>query len=331
MPDNFPPMYEYLKCGRAFVLAVSGQASTYCGIGVCDPYLSQSFAALAPFRYFRSAFTWTNTAGAIAILAGQTVNSFNTGFEENHSGDGLVGPNNISDTDAQSGGVNADRGQVFFALGMTCQAEDPFQDGTVLADTSGRIIPDFLRPDVGYHSLLISEVLNYTAIQFKFGNQGCEFKIGLAKFYPDWAGPSGDRATRNGQTGAPGLFLPFAVGICTGAKDEVKQLKITLTIAVSLQVGPVLGIPTPAGATVKTPILLGLIGYVCCVGDANNCGLPSLTPEEVMVVKNTLRQNPAPSLSGITAPMAPAGYAGQFQGQPQYAPAGYPQLPYGTR
>jgi hypothetical protein len=331
---GFPPAYEYLKCGRAFVLAVNGQASTYCGVGLCDPYLSSSFAALAPFRYFRSAFTWSVTypalpfsGGVFTIPAGQSIAAFNTGFDETHSGDGLAPcPNNVSDTNAQSGGVNADRGQVFFASGMTVQAEDPF---VLNADCSRQII-DALRPDAGYHSLLISDILNYAAYTFKFGNQGCEFKLGLAKHYPDWGGPSGDRATRNGQVGAPGLYLPFTVGICTGAKDEVKQLKMTIVIAATLVVGPVLGaspfsfdIPpsTDPVTLVKGPILTTLIGYICCVGDVNNCGMPVLTPEEVMVVKNTLRQNPAPLPPhgglGLAAPV-PAGY-------PQGYPGGYPQ------
>ncbi len=329
MPDNvagFPPAYEYLKCGRAFVLAVTGQASTYCGVGICDPYLSASFAALAPFRYFRSAFTWIVVAKIISIAAGQTISAFNTGPDENHSGDGLQGPVTFSDANTQTGGVNADRGQVFFASGMTVQAEDPFQYVTSAAgDANTRQLTEFLQPDAGVqggvHDMLMSDVLNYAAYTFRFGNQGCDFRVGLAKHFPDWGGPSG-RALRNGQTAAPGLYLPFTVGICTGAKDEVKQLKMTISIGVSLQVIVPAGAPTPDDTDVKTPILTTLIGYVCCVGDANNCGLPTLTPEEVMVVKNTLRQNPAPQGGlGISSVVAPGGYPNPY-GQ---LPPGYPQ------
>ena len=315
---GFPPAYEYLKCGRAFVLAVNGQASTYCGIGLCDPYLNASFAAIAPFRYYRSAFTWTNTPAAKTLLipAGQSIQAFHLGPDETHSGDGLQGPVTFSDANTQPGGVNADRGQVFFASGMTVQAEDPFQFVTAGADANVRQISEFLSPGAdgegGVHDMMMSDVLNYAAYTFRFGNQGCDFRVGLAKHYPDWGGPSG-RALRNGQTGAPGLYLPFSVGICTGARDEVKQLRMTIVIGVGLQVIVPAGAPTPPAGDVKGPILTTLIGYICCVPDANNCGLPTLTPEEVMVVKNTLRQNPAPmpgpALQGLTAPGGyPQGY-----------------------
>ena len=290
-------IYEFLRMGRHWVLEVVGQPSTYCGIGVCDPILGQHISALSPFRYSTCLFQWVASADVpagngfdLTLARGTSAELFAAGVDESGASQGIWWVLTTADTDLTAGGAPIDRGLKFCSTGMTVECPDTFQRGYPgNTATDPREVPAALRsqPDgPQYNQTIIKAMINYTAFELRFGNQGCFHRVGLAADWPHWGGPSGEAATRIGLTSMPGAYLPFMASVCLGSVDEVKQLRITARFGHAYVVDndPTAPLPEPnnnvadegelfSAAHVYAPVRVHMVGYICCVPDLALCGI----------------------------------------------------------
>jgi len=304
--------------GRPWVLGIQNQVVSYCGIGVCDPLLQNSVSALEPFRYATGLYQWALTVAGGDLTLGQNVelDLFTFGVGEQIPGGWWI--NTISDTDLFKSGAPVDRGFMFLGTGITAEALDVFQRGgpAGTAASDPKVFSSWLNESddgAGYSFLIQKFHLNYTAIQFTFGDTGCSYRLGVLAYWPQWGGPAGSQTVRNGLVATPGMYLPFTTAVCIGSAFDVKSLTLTLT---SGQAGTVQNngntptvIPANGVGTVFAPVRITVVGYIVCVPVENWCGVPMLTPDEVILLRNRLGiQSVQPGMSG-NAPMiqAPGG------------------------
>lgn len=294
-------IWKALVPGRPWVLGIQNQVVSYCGIGVCDPLLQNSVSALEPFRYATGLFQWTIAAAAGNITIGQNVelDLFTAGVGEAIPGGWWI--QTISDTDTFKQGAPVDRGFMFLATGLVAEVPDPFTrggSGTSAADP--KVYSAFLAESndgAGYSFLLQKFHLNYTAIQFSFGDTGCSYRLGVLALWPQWGGPAGAQTVRNGVVATPGMYLPFTTAVCIGSAFDVKQLTLTLTTGQAGTVENNGAQPTPGATTVFVPVRIIIVGYLVCVPVENYCGVPMLTPDEVIALRQRLgMQGVAPGL-----------------------------------
>jgi len=319
------PGYKAFAVGRPWVLGVQNQVVSYCAMGVCDPSVQNSVSALEPFRYATGLFAWQSLATAVptgggagqpintdgnnlTIASGATLNLFQAGVGDAIPlSDGTTWwVNTISDTDLLRSGAPIDRGFMFLGTGLVFEAMEPFQrGGTFTAPTDPKLFSKWLeRQDdgPGYGQAIQQAMINYTAMQVSFSDAGTTFRIGVGAFYPQWGGPSGSQSIRNGNVGTPGTYLPFTTGICTGSRDDVRQLTLALLFGQSATVQNNPTEPTVSGSTlsgvintanngtVYAPVRVTLVGYMVCVPSDAYCGVPSFTPDEVMALRSQLGQ-----------------------------------------
>lgn len=355
--------YKAYIPGRPWVLGIQNQVVSYCGVGICDPILQNSVSALEPFRYATCLFEWdlvaTVTPGGGGAVSAANADGDDLEIESNQQrelftqgvGDPMPGGwwiQTISDTDLFRQGAPVDRGFMFLVTGLTCNALDCFQrGGSGAAAGDPKLYSVFLQcTEAGpSYSFLIQKFhINYTAIQFAFGDTGCSYRLGIGGFYPTWGDPAGSSTVRNGLVSTPGMYLPFTTAVCVGSRDDVKQLKVTLTTGQSGRVQNNPAQPTVAGSLPATagtinaandgrvfcPFRVVAVGYIVCVPYENYCGIPTLTPDEVILFRQRLGITPVFAQPGVleqplpAMPMAPAMPMNPGSPMGLSAPAGYP-------
>jgi hypothetical protein len=329
-------MFKALSVGRPWVLGIQNQVVSYCGVGLCDPLLQNSVSALEPFRYATCLFAWSLVAtqgpNGSSIAAGddganlqiptqQEREIFVSGVGEPMPGGWWI--QTISDTDLFRSGAPVDRGFMFLVTGVTFNALDVFQrGGSGALPDDPKNYSNWLQEShngPGYGFIIQKFHINYTAMQFTFGDTGCSYRIGVGGFWPTWGDPSGAQTVRNGLVATPGMYLPFTTAVCIGARDDVRQLTITLTTGQSGLVQSNPAHPTIAGSkpatagtingkndgTVYAPVRVVAVGYIICVPYADYCGIPTLTPDEVMLLRARLGLQPVGAPVGGSPMMLP--------------------------
>ena len=348
-----PMLYQALSCGRPWVLGVSNQVVDYCGLGVMDSLLQASVNALEPFRYstglFQADLIATPISGApgtftaanadgnnIGISQNQELDLFTTGIGEPVPGGWWI--NTISDTDLLRSGAPINRGFMFLSTGMAAEVHQPFQQG---GDGSGTnpSNPKFYSAWLtgapngpGYSAEIQSFLLNYVGVQVQFADEGQTYRLGTLGQYPQFGGPRGAGAVPNGVTATPGMYTPFTTGIAFGSRDDLKQMTATLTTGQAATIQNNSGLATVAGSvaatdqtinnansgTVYCPVRLLFIGYIICVPFENYCGIPQLTPDEVIALRarmglgpmgNSAVQGPGAAQLGSTTALQSQGNA----------------------
>lgn len=332
-------LYKALSVGRPWVLGIQNQVVSYCGVGICDALLANSVSALEPFRYATGLFSWASVAtqnnalippaqslanhdgNDLAIASGQEVDLFTSGVGEAIPGGWWI--QTISDTDLFRSGAPVDRGFMFLVTGVTFSSMDVFQRGdTGTSATDSKMYSNFLEGGAsgpGYGFLIQKFHINYTAMQMTFGDTGCSYRIGIGAFWPDWGHPTGQQTVGNGVVATPGMYLPFTTAVCIGARDDVKQLTLTLTTGQAGRVQNNPAQPTISGSlaatnvtingvndgTVHAPVRVVTVGYIVCVPYADYCGIPTLTPDEVVLLRQRLGlQTMTPSVMTPGSPMS---------------------------
>src|SRR6185369_2806051 len=229
------PLYKAFMPGRPWVLGIQNQVVSVCGVGICDPLLSNSTRALEPFTYATVLFAWSmvatgdnlaNVAGDdLEIESGQQRIAFQSGVGELIPGGWWL--QTISDTDTFKSGAPVDRGFMFLATGMITNALDPFQrGGTGASAADPKLYSAWLQESEdgpGYSFLIIKFHINYTAMELSFGDTGCRYRLGTLALWPTWGHPAGAQTVRNGLVATPGMYLPFTTAVCVGSRDDVKQ------------------------------------------------------------------------------------------------------------
>ncbi len=350
--DGGMAAYKVLSVGRPWVLGIQNQVVSYCGVGLCDPILQNSVSAMEPFRYASCLFTWTNigTTGGLAPIAansdggnlslatGTEIDLFQAGVGDPMPGNGWW-IQTISDTDLFRSGAPVDRGFMFLVTGVTFEALDCFQrGGTGTSATDPKFYSNWLHESnngPGYSFNIQKFHMNYTAMQFTFGDTGCSYRIGVGAFWPHWGGPAGSQTVRNGLICTPGMYLPFTTSVCIGARDDVKQLTLTLTSGQGGVIQSVPALPTIAGSLAATngtintanngdvhcTVRVMTIGYIVCVPYADYCGIPTLTPDEVQLFRARLGLQPTQGATQPTyAPGAVQTVGPNMIGTPQVTP-----------
>jgi hypothetical protein len=304
-------VWKALVPGRPWVLGIQNQIVSYCGVGICDPLLQNSVSALEPFRYATGLFQWALAAAGGDLTIGQNVelDLFTFGV-----GDPIPGgwwTQTISDTDLFKAGAPVDRGFMFLGTGLATEALDPFQrGGTGASATDPKLFSAWLSEaddGAGYSFMIQKFHLNYTAIQFTFGDTGTTYRLGVLAFWPQWGGGAGSQTVRNGVVSTPGMYLPFTTAICIGSAFDVKQLTLSLFTGQSGDIQnngtqPTALAPNGTG-TVFAPVRIMVVGYIVCVPVENWCGVPMLTPDEVIM----LRQRLGMAVAAPSAPTQPVG------------------------
>ena len=363
-PNQSDPMlYQALACGRPWVLGVSNQVVDYCGLGVMDSLLQASVNALEPFRYSTGAFqgelgpspisgapgtfTAVNIDGNNIIFSqNQELDLFTTGIGEPAPGEWWL--NTISDTDLLRSGAPINRGFMYLSTGMTAESHHPFQqsgDGLNTA-TNPKLYSAWLvnAPNgPGYSTTIQSMILNYAGVQVQFADEGQTYRLGTVGQYPQFGGPRGSGDISNGVTYAPGTYLPFTTGIAFGSRDDLKQMTATVTLGQEVVIQNNAVVKTVAGSaaatsktinaanngTVYAPLRLLFIGYIICVPFENYCGIPQLTPDEVIALRARMGVGPLGN-----NPLSPPGSTNQPPGAPwggpvpSAPPQGSPVPPY---
>ncbi len=325
-------LYKALSVGRPWVLGIQNQVVSYCGVGICDALLANSVSALEPFRYATTLFPWSSVATQNNALVPPALTAANADGNDLQiptqterdiftSGVGELIPGGwwiqtISDTDLFRSGAPVDRGFMFLVTGVTFSAMDAFQRGGTGADAGDpKMYSNFLVGEAsgpGYSFNMQKFHINYTAMQFTFGDTGCSYRIGIGAFWPDWGHPTGQQALGNGCVSTPGMYLPFTTAVCIGARDDVKQLTVSLTTGQSGRIQNEPAKPTVSGSlpatnhtintlndgTVYAPVRVLAVGYIVCVPYADYCGIPTLTPDEVVLLRQRLGlQTMSPGMS----------------------------------
>ena len=313
-------VWKALVPGRPWVLGIQNQIVSYCGVGICDPLLQNSVSALEPFRYQTGLFHWGLAVNGGDLTIGQNVelDLFTAGVGDTIPGGWYI--NTISDTDLFKQGAPVDRGFMFLGTGIAAEALDPFQrGGTGTAAADPKYFSAWLNEaddGAGYSFLIQKFHLNYTAIQFTFGDTGTSYRLGVLAFWPQWGGPRGSQSVGNGLVATPGMYLPFTTAICIGSAFDVKQLTLSLTTgqAGTIQnngAQPTVQFPSTntVDPTVYAPVRIMVVGYIVCVPVENWCGVPMLTPDEVILLRQRLGM-------AAVSPSAPQATTAMVQAQP---------------
>lgn len=258
--------------GRPFVLGVSNQPQSFCGVGLCDPLLAQSVSGLEPFRYHRGAFSFALAAdgGDLTIAAGTEIKLFTSGVGELATDAGYWFSQTTSDTDLLKSGAPTDRPYFFMVCGIAATVEAPHQrGGTGAAATDPRKYLAWMLPEFGYTQGLIQAIMNGVAVSLKFGDTGCEFRAGILALLPQWGGAAGGPVVRNGVVATPGQYLPTNAAFVIGPRDDSRQLTVKLAMGQAATIGnngisPTLktGVNTGDIGTVYVPVLIVLPGYM---------------------------------------------------------------------
>jgi len=109
------------------------------------------------------------------------------------------------------------------------------------------------------------------------------------------------------------MYLPFTTAVCIGARDDVRQLTVTLTTGQSGRVQNNPAQPTIAGTLAATagtinvlndgttycPVRIVAVGYIVCVPYADYCGVPTLTPDEVLLLRARMGLQPVGGQAGL--------------------------------
>lgn len=323
--------FRFLTCGRPFVLGVNNQVVSYCGQPLCDPLLQSSVSAHEPFRYATGLFHWepvaTHVPGGpvpadnadsddLAIETQQQLNLFQSGVGELMPGGWWI--QTISDTDTFRQGAPVDRPYCFLVTGLTFNALDAFQrGGTGTSGSDPRLYSNWLQQSTngpGYSFQMQRFHINYTAMQFIFGDTGSTYRVGIGGYWPVWGDPTGDQTVRNGLTSAPGMYLPFTTAVCVGPRDDARFLNLQLTTGQAGRVQNNPAQPTISGSregtdqtinlandgTTYVPVRVTLVGYIVCVPGSDQCGIPTLSPDEIAVIRS--RYLGTPMVGGIPTP-----------------------------
>jgi hypothetical protein len=278
-------MPAVLAPGRPFILGVNGQTLSFCGVGICDPMLQNSINALMPLVYDTAFHTWTlAAAGADLVHQPQELQLFTAGVGETGAATNVWYPKTPSETNLFRGGAPVDRPFMFLVTGLTFSALDPHQrggEGAAAADP--KYYSAWLQESEdgpGYSFLMQKFHINNDALRMRFGDTGCEYRVGLGAFSPPWGDPAGAQTVRNGLTSTPGMYLPFTTSVCIGSRDDVKQLTLFAATGHAGQIQNNAAVPTALppendDGTVYVPIRVATVGYMICVPLQDYCGVPS--------------------------------------------------------
>lgn len=245
--------------------------------GACDPMkeAAEQRSTLEVYRYSTGFLQFATAAGAnpsATIAVGASINLFDAGIgDPNGTTEGFpagVVPS-FTETDAFPTGAPVDIGFCFYAFGMTFQVLRPFRYDAV----NNRKLYD---PAVDeYEGRFAQAIQHGVSVMFTFGNTACQYTLGNPGHWGSMAGPRGAGVVSNsGQVN--GLYLPFRVPICCGARDTTKQLTAVVTVGGTVQGMAGMGIevvgnainPLTASTTYFVPIQMQLLGIAIPGGPA---------------------------------------------------------------
>lgn len=293
--------YKALIPGRPWVLGVENQVIQVCGIGICDPILVNNINALAPLTYDGAVFSWDVVSAvnpdpppasllSLVLPDNITREFFTTGVGELISGGWWI--KTISDTNAFKGGTTVDRGFMFLITGFAVEVHDAFTKENDTASAKKRY-PAWLQmadDGVGYSFCMQKYLINYLAFTLTFGDTGQLYRIPVASLLPPWGGPNGAQTVRNGQTCMPGAYLPLTTGICAGSRDDVRHMTLTGFCGIGQVIDGNEAQPIHDTVDHKCHVYVRVIaiGYIVCVPIENYCGIPMLTPDEVLLLRGRI-------------------------------------------
>lgn len=298
---------------------VAGQKVAYCGVGLCDPTMSNSVNALKVIRYQKFLVQWEIAtapgggalAGDLVLTANQSIDLWNQGLGDAPGSLGFwISALTLAQTDAfNQGGSIGPRGQFFIGVGLMFQVLGVYQrGGTGSASNDPKYVNANLRQaQFAYTQPMAEATLRDFNGVITFGDSGCSYRFGLLMFYPS---PNAivDDSPRNGNIATPAAFTPFAVAICAGAKDSEKQVTVTLsndTVATIIASNPVAPLATTAGSneeatTVYQELIAQLLGCEMCLPDMSSCG--PLSPNEQRMVGLGPISYAAPEVVAVQSP-----------------------------
>ena len=251
-----------------------GQEEDYCGVAACTAFRDMLINALNPIRYSKVGFEGVITAGvSLAFTSGaNNLTAFANVIGDNAAANtNFTAPLTLADTNYHQSEdpVPQNGGFLFCAVGMNVALERPF----VQVDATGaRSYPAYVSQVADYRNTIQEALYCGASATIQYGNNGCQYEIGLLKHFPSPNTPHG------GDTMAPGviagtlMFNPLNAVVCIDSLKNNRRAVIAVALAQDFTVDQTAQvIPAPAAAShLIVPAELSLFGFVIQVPTAGD-------------------------------------------------------------
>lgn len=239
-----------------------GQEDCFSGVDSCSVFKLMLVNSLDPIRYSKIAFQGSSDAAlaSVTVLAqSRTAFVLRVGDVSTATAGsaGYVGVLNESHTNYFNfeDPVPLNCNLMFCAVGLAVSAERPF-----VGDAS-HAYPSWLSAFPDIRETIREDVLDNTFLNVVIGNNGCNYRVGLAKHFGASAEPKGADIIVNSLYASPLDFVCFNAVVCIDSLQNNRRATIGVTLGNDLVVTSSTA-PVTTSELVRIPLELQLYGFI---------------------------------------------------------------------
>lgn len=256
-----------------------GQEDCFAGIGSCGVFREMLVNSMHTNRHSKVLFSGEADAATKSVtFAAQTHEAFaqsvgDTGTTVLSGYTGYPLTPQITDYFTFENPVPENSNMLFCAVGLAISVERMFiaKDGDVADGLNQRYYPSYITSAPDIRETVREDLLNGISMLWKVGNNGCIYRVGLAKHYAAAAEAKGGDKIGSGVFASPLDFVCFNAVLCIDSLRNNRRATLELSLDEAVTAASsTLDVIEPSDTYVRAPVEAQLYGFIVAFQGAGN-------------------------------------------------------------